>query len=131
MTFRSALPLNTVPTLVSVPGTALHVARRPRGFVGVAGPEAASYLQRMLSNDIEALDVGGSCDALLLTAKARIIAPLAVWRRAADDFLLLTEPELAEKVRGELVRGRFAAKAAIEIERHESRLVLGKEAPPD
>ena len=29
---------------------------------------------------------------LLLTPKARIIAPLVVWRRAEDDFLLLTEP---------------------------------------
>ena len=65
----------------------MRIARRPRDFVGVAGPDAASYLQAMVSNDVEALDVGGSCEALLLTAKARVIAPLVVLRRGVDDFL--------------------------------------------
>ena len=35
-------------------------------------------------------------DALLLTPKARLVAPLRVWRRGEDDFLLLTEPELGD-----------------------------------
>jgi folate-binding protein YgfZ len=91
----------------------------------VAGPDAAEYLQRMLSNDVEGLPAGGSCDALLLTAKARVIAPVKVWRRGAEDFLLLTEPELGERVRAELLRFRFAAKAEIEPEEHLSRVVFG------
>jgi tRNA-modifying protein YgfZ len=98
---------------------------RPRAYVRVAGVDAAEYLQRMLSNDVEGLPVGGSCDALLLTAKARVIAPLKVWRRGEDDFLLLTEPELGERVRGELTRFRFAAKAEIEPEEHVCRVVFG------
>jgi tRNA-modifying protein YgfZ len=105
--------------------TALRVARRPRAFVRVAGRDAASYLQRMLSNDVEALEPGGSCEALLLTAKARVIATLVVLRRADDDFLLLTEPDLGERVRAELLRMRFAARAEIEPEEHASLLVLG------
>jgi folate-binding protein YgfZ len=84
----------------------------------------------MLSNDVEALAPGEACEALLLTAKGRLIAPMSVWRRSEDDFLLLTEPELAERLRDELVRSRFAAKAAIELEEHSSTLVLGREAPP-
>ena len=107
--------------------TSPPVARRPRAFLRVAGPDAADYLQRMVSNDVEALAVGDTCDALLLTAKARVIAPLRIIRRAADDFLLLTEPELGETMRTELVRMRFAAKAEIEPEEHESWLVLGGE----
>lgn len=79
----------------------------------------------MLSNDVEGLAVGDACEALLLTAKARVIAPLVVYRRAADDFLLLTEPELGERVRAELTRMRFAAKAEIEREEHTSTLVFG------
>jgi folate-binding protein YgfZ len=98
--------------------------------VGVSGPDAASYLQRMLSNDVEALGPDESCDALLLTSKARIIAPMTVYRRRADDFLLLTEPELAERLRAELRRSRFAAKVTIELEEHESALVVGRETPP-
>jgi folate-binding protein YgfZ len=102
------------------------VARRPRAFLRVAGPDAADYLQRMVSNDVEALAVGEACDALLLTAKARVIAPLRVLRRD-DDFLVLTEPELGDTVRTQLLRTRFAAKAEIEPEEHESWLVLGGE----
>lgn len=107
--------------------TALRAGRRPRAFVGVTGPDAEEYLQRMLSNDVEALSPGEACEALLLTAKARLIAPLVVLRRGAEDFLLLTEPELGGRVRDELLRFRFAAKAAIEPEEHESWVVLGTE----
>ena len=106
----------------------LRSALRPRSYVRVAGPDAANYLQRMVSNDVAGLPAGGSCDALLLTPKARVIAPLKVWRRDDDDFLLLTEPELGERVRAELLRMRFAAKAEIELERHVSRLVFGGDA---
>ena len=101
-------------------------AKRPRAFVRVAGPDAADYLQRMLSNDVEALAPGESCEALLLTAKARVIAPLVVLRRSVDDFLLLTEPELGDRVRVELVRMRLAAKAEVEPEEHASTLVFGE-----
>jgi tRNA-modifying protein YgfZ len=103
------------------------IAKRPRSFVRVAGPDAADYLQRMVSNDVEALAVAESCDALLLTAKARVIAPLRILRRAGDDFLLLTEPELGERVRAELMRMRFAAKAEIEPEEHVSTLVFDEQ----
>lgn len=106
--------------------TSPTVVRRPRAFVRVAGPDAADYLQRMVSNDVEALEAGEACDALLLTAKARVIAPLRVLRRAEADFLLSTEPELGETVRRELVRMRFAAKAEIEPEEHVAWLVLGE-----
>lgn len=81
----------------------------------------------MLSNDVEALSPGEACEALLLTAKARLIAPLVVLRRGAEDFLLLTEPELGGRVRDELLRFRLAAKAAIEFEEHESWVLLGTE----
>ncbi|MFL5964500.1 MAG: YgfZ/GcvT domain-containing protein [Gaiellaceae bacterium] len=98
-------------------------ARRPRAYVRVQGPDAVDYLNRMLSNDVPA---EGSADALLLTAKARVIAPLLVWRRGEDDVLLLMEPELGEVVRAQLTRMRFAAKCAIEPEEHVSTVILGE-----
>ena len=106
-----------------MPGTAVRVGRRPRGFVGVHGPDAASYLQAMVSNDVEGLGPGESCDALLLTAKARVIAPMTVLRRGPEDFLLSTERGLGERVVAELRRYRFAAKAEIEPEDHFSVVV--------
>jgi len=103
---------------------------RARAYVGVRGPDAAAYLQRMVSNDVEALGPGQSCQALLLSAKARLIAPLTVLRRASDDFLLLTEPSLGERLAAELLRFRFAARCSVEPEQHTSTIVLGG-APPE
>ena len=82
----------------------------------------------MVSNDVEALDVGDACEALLLTPKARVIAPLVVLRRGVDDFLLLTEEGLGERVRTTLLRSRFAAKCEIEPETHSSVVVLRGDA---
>jgi folate-binding protein YgfZ len=95
------------------------VAIRPRAYVRVKGPDAEDFLQRMVSNDVTQ---GEFFDALLLTAKAKLVAPLRIWRRGADDFLLLTEPELGEAVRTTLTRARFAAKCEIEFENHTSML---------
>ena len=128
--FLLSLAPEHVPTLDRVSAQALQAATRDRAYVGVTGKDAASYLQRMVSNDVEALAPGEACQALLLTAKARLIAPLTVLRRGADDFLLLTEPSLGERVAAELVRFRFAAKCAIEAEEHVSTIVLGG-PPPD
>jgi folate-binding protein YgfZ len=105
----------------------MEVARRERAYLRVSGPDACDYLQRMVSNDVEALQVGESCLALLLTAKARVIAPLVVWRRGGDDYLVLTEPELGDAVRAVLVRMRLRARCEVELEEHTSVLVFGGE----
>jgi folate-binding protein YgfZ len=101
----------------------VRAAGRPRDYVRVAGPDAEDFLQRMLSNDVTA----APCQALLLTPKSRLIAPLVVVRRAADDFLLLTEPGLGEAVSSTLLRARFAAKVEIEAEEHSSVVVFGED----
>jgi tRNA-modifying protein YgfZ len=94
---------------------------RPRDYVGVRGPDARDFLQRMVSNDVEQ----APCPALLLTPKARVIAPLVVVRRGDEDYLLLTEEGLGEVVRGTLLRARFAAKVEVELEEHTSVVVFG------
>ena len=101
--------------------TVTPTAHRPRAYVRVQGPDAADFLQRMVSNDVLA---GVSVDALLLTAKAKVIAPVLVWRRGDDDFLLLTEPELGDVVVSHLTRMRFAAKCEIALEQHTSVIVF-------
>jgi folate-binding protein YgfZ len=101
----------------------VRAAHRPRSYVRVVGSDAEDYLQRMLSNDVAA---GELVDALLLTPKGRLIAPVRVWRRGPEDFLLLTEPELGEVVRAVLLRSRFAANCEIEPEEHSSVLVFGE-----
>ena len=105
----------------------MEIATRERAYVGVVGPDAEDYLQRMVSNDVEALADGESCAALLLTPKARVIAPVVVLRRGPEDFLLLTERELGEPVRAHLVRMRMRARCKIAREEHTSALVFGGE----
>jgi folate-binding protein YgfZ len=77
----------------------------------------------MLSNDV----TEAPCRAMLLTPKARLIAPLVIVRGADDDFLLLTEPGLGETVAAALLRARFAAKVEIEQEEHTSVVVFGED----
>jgi len=95
---------------------------RPRAYVRVRGPDAADLLQRIVSNDVLAAE---ACEALLLTPKGRVIAPILVWRRGEDDFLLLTEPELGTVVLRHMQRMRFASRCEIEPEEHTSAIVLG------
>jgi folate-binding protein YgfZ len=104
---------------------ALRIARRQRDFVRVAGPDAEDYLQRMLSQDV-AMPIGDAREALLLTAKARVIAPMIVLRRSHDDFLLSAAEGLGERIAAELRRFRFAAKVDVEAEQHQALLVFGQ-----
>ena len=99
-----------------------RAASRPRDYLRVAGPDAEDFLQRMVSNDV----TQAPCEALLLTAKARVIAPLVLVRRGEEDFLLLTEPGRGGVVRAVLIRARFAAKVEIEPEEHRSVVVFGE-----
>lgn len=96
-------------------------AVRPRDYVAVRGPDARDFLQRMVSNDVEQ----APCQALLLTPKGRVIAPVVVVKRAEQDYLLLTEAGLGDAVRSTLLRARFAAKCEIEPEEHTSLLLFG------
>ena len=106
--------------------TALRAGRRPRAFVGVTGPgaeELSSGCSRTTSRRFPRRCLRGAAP----DGEGALIAPLVVLRRGAEDFLLLTEPELGGRVRDELLRFRFAATAAIEPEEHESWVVLGAE----
>jgi len=97
-----------------------------RGYVAVTGPEAADFLERMVSNEVVSLEPGReSRPALLLTPKSRIVAPLRVVREGPEGFLLITESELADSVASTLLRARFAAKCEIEVKPFRGYLHLG------
>jgi folate-binding protein YgfZ len=105
--------------------TASTLYRLDRGYVAVTGPEAAGFLERMLSNEVASLDPGDARPALLLTPKSRIVAPLRVVREEPERFLLITEPQLADAVASSLLRARFAARCEIQVEPYLSYLTLG------
>jgi folate-binding protein YgfZ len=97
-----------------------------RGYVAVTGPEAAEFLERMVSNEVASLEPGEARPALLLTPKSRIVAPLRVVRERQEAFLLLTERGLAETVASTLLRARFAAKCEVEVKPYRGYLHLGE-----
>lgn len=91
------------------------VVRLERGYVTATGPGAAEFLERMLSNEVVSLEPGAAVQALLLTPKGRIVAPLRVVREGVERFVLVTEAKLAEAAAATLLRARFAARCEIEV----------------
>ena len=74
-----------------------------RGALRVTGPERASYLHGMLTNDVEGLSVGRWTYATACTAKGAMVADCRVLARA-DELWLDTEPAYGERLLGHLSR---------------------------
>jgi folate-binding protein YgfZ len=87
--------------------------RGARSFTAVSGRDAARFLQGIVSNDIDGVEIGSATYALLLTPKARVIADMRITRLSEDGFLLDAEPAAAEQLRATLTRYRLAARATI------------------
>jgi folate-binding protein YgfZ len=117
--------VNSRPYTESVETATGTVYRLDRGYVAVSGPEAADFLERMLSNEVVSLERGEARPALLLTPKSRIVAPVRVVREEPETFLLITESALAETVVSTLLRARFAAKCEVELKAYRGYLQLG------
>ena len=62
--------------------------RRLRDVVAVVGPEARTYLQGQLSQDVEALGVGGAAETFLLQPAGKVDVWLRVSRLADDHYVL-------------------------------------------
>ncbi len=104
--------------------TGCGVAAPPAGAVEVEGPDAASLLQNLLTQDLEGMAAGEARRALLLTPKAKVVADLRVLDRGDGRFLLLTEPAAAAALAAQLARFRLAAKAEIRETGHWSLVRL-------
>ena len=88
-----------------------------RSCIRATGPDAAAYLQSMVSNDIELAVPGGGVYALLLTPKARVIADLELFN-TGDELVLACDPSRREDVLATLVRSRFRRKVEFEPSGH-------------
>ncbi len=67
--------------------------RSARGKLLISGAASREYLQGQLTNDIEAVDVGGGCYAALLDRKGHLQADMRVLRLAPQKLWVDTEPE--------------------------------------
>jgi len=62
----------------------------------VSGTDAASFLHRMLTQDVRSIAVGDARPSLLLDARGKVQGDLIVWR-TVSGFLLVQEPRSASR----------------------------------
>lgn len=88
------------------------VRRTDRGVLSVEGPDRLTWLQGLVTNDVEALPVGGVCDAAYLTPQGRMLTDLRVVNQA-DRTLLEVPASLAASLAARLDALLFAEDARI------------------
>ena len=86
----------------------------PRDFLRVSGPDAVSYLQGQLSQDVDQLPVGNSALSFLLQPQGKVDALVRVTRIEQDVFVLDTDAEWGEAVGARLERFKLRVKADVE-----------------
>jgi len=88
------------------------VRREDRGVLSVTGADRLTWLQGLLTNDVEALQAGDSCYAAYLTPQGRMISDMRVLHR--EDRTLLEVPGvLAESLTARLDSLLFTEDAQI------------------
>ena len=88
--------------------------RAGRDVLAVRGPDAESYLQGQLSQDVAALAVGASADSLLLEPDGKLSALLRVTRTDGQGFVLDVDRGYGEAVVARL--RRFLLRSKVELE---------------
>ncbi|MEM9561245.1 MAG: hypothetical protein AAGA93_01420 [Actinomycetota bacterium] len=86
-----------------------------RDLLIVAGPDAASYLQGQLSQDVDGLAVGATSRSLLLQPQGKVDSWLRVHRRADDTFWLDTDVGHGAAAEARLNRFKLRVDCTIEV----------------
>jgi folate-binding protein YgfZ len=88
--------------------------RAGRDVLAVRGPDAESYLQGQLSQDVAALAVGASADSLLLEPDGKLSALVRVTRTDGQGFVLDVDRGYGDAVVARL--RRFLLRSKVELE---------------
>jgi folate-binding protein YgfZ len=87
--------------------------RSGRGRLRLIGPDRRSYLQGLLTNDVQALTPGTGCYAALLTAQGRMISDMRVLETGEEIFMDL-EADVTPRVRDHLSQFIFSEDVDVE-----------------
>lgn len=85
---------------------------RPRGFVLVTGEDASSFLQALVSADLDPLQSGMGTRSLLLTPQGKLDVGFRLLV-AGDEVWLDTDPGLGAQLKASLDRFRIRVKAEV------------------
>ena len=102
-----------------------------RGVARVSGEDAASFLQGLLTNDVETLEIGASRYAALLSPQGKILFDFLVFREAADAFLIDAPAEKTAELVKRLGFYKLRAKVAVSDESAGLAVVAGAGGPAD
>jgi folate-binding protein YgfZ len=94
--------------------SSVGVHRLERDVVRVWGPDATTYLQGQCSQDVAALGVGATADALLLSPQGKVEVFMRVTRLGDDEFVLDTDAGFGAALTARLLRFRLRVKVEIE-----------------
>jgi folate-binding protein YgfZ len=86
-----------------------------RAVISVAGPDARSYLQGQISQDLLSLAAGDSVEALVLTPQGKLDAYVRVGLCSDDELVLDVEPAYGEAILARLQRFKLRIKATLDL----------------
>jgi folate-binding protein YgfZ len=90
------------------------VARVGRDLVVVSGPDATSFLQSLLSQDLDPVPVGGVTHALLLQPQGKLVVDMRALHVAADEWWCVCEAGFGAQLAQGLLRFKIRVKVEIE-----------------
>lgn len=93
----------------------------------VDGPDAATFLQGMVSNDVKRLGAGEGCLAVVLSPVGKMIADLIVLKHSEESFWVICRSERKERVMSAL--GRFIVADQVELKDISDRTAVGVMGP--
>ncbi len=86
-----------------------------RDVVLVTGPDAFTYLQSQLSQELRPLQVGQSAWSFVLQPTGKVDVLLRVWRTADDTFVLDTDTGFGDALVARLNRFKIRVKAEVSV----------------
>src|SRR5271168_3508099 len=101
-----------------------------RGVARVAGPDAAAFLQGLLTNDIEKLPKGQSCYAALLTPQGKILFDFLVFKRGEDEFLIDARADKIAELVKRLGFYKLRAKVTVSDESRTLAVIAASDGEP-
>lgn len=110
-------------------GSDLVAARVERDVLRVSGPEAITYLQGQLSQDVAGLALGRSAWSFLLQPQGKVDAWLRVTRTGDDAVVLDVDGGFGERVKARLERFKLRTKFDIGVLAWACIAVRGTGAP--
>lgn len=87
----------------------------PRDVLQVAGPDALTYLQSQLSQELRPVQVGGSVWSFVLQPTGKVDVLLRVWRTGDEMFVVDTDAGYGDVLLARLNRFKIRVKADIEV----------------